>query len=115
MRHQPLDNAEIIRRMNDLVKGEKRYRDCKLSTTVVAKELGISRSTLSTIINKEMHTTFVDYVNGLRLKQARHMMKCNSKGHTLEHISLLSGFACPSTFYRQYKKVYGETPRKTGV
>jgi AraC-like DNA-binding protein len=54
--------------------------------------------------------SFIDYINGLRLNLALETLRDNSEGLSIEQISLLAGFSCPSTFYRQHKKVYGTTP-----
>ena len=110
MRYQPIDNAEVTAQVRELVEKRKMYRDNRLSLTQIAKEVGISRSTLSTILNKELGMSFLDYVNGLRLNFALDVIKNNSEELSIEQISLLAGFSCPSTFYRQHKKVYGTTP-----
>ena len=110
MRYQPIDNAEVTAQVRELVEKRKMYRDNRLSLTQIAKEVGISRSTLSTILNKELGMSFLDYVNGLRLNFALDVIKNNSEERSIEQISLLAGFSCPSTFYRQHKKVYGTTP-----
>lgn len=112
MRYQPIDNAEVIAQTRELVEKRNMFRDNKLSLTLIAKEIGISRSTLSTVINKELGMSFIDYVNGLRLQFALDAIKNNSEELSIEQISLLAGFTCPSTFYRHHKKVYGTTPLK---
>lgn len=111
MRYLPLDHELMIAKVKEIVEIEKGYRDSSITVGQIAKELGVSRSSLSTIITKEMGISFVEYVNKLRLKRARYLIKNNRKGYSLEHISLLSGYSCPSTFYRQHKKVYGTTPQ----
>ena len=110
MRYQPIDNEEVIAKVRDLVEKQKMFRNNSLSLTQIARKVGISRSTLSTIINREMNMSFIDYINGLRLKFALETLQDNSERLSIEQISLLAGFSCPSTFYRQHKKVYGTTP-----
>jgi AraC-like DNA-binding protein len=110
MRYQPIDNEEVIAKVRDLVEKRKMFRNNRLSLTQIAGEVGISRSTLSSIINREMNMSFIDYINGLRLKFALETLQDNSEELSVEQISLLAGFSCPSTFYRQHKKVYGNTP-----
>ena len=115
MRYQQYDKEALITCVRKLVEKKKLYRKCHLTSTLIAKELGISRSTLSTIINNEMNLTFSDYINRLRIEYAQQLIKKNINRLTLEEISFLAGFSCPSSFYRQYKKIYGTTPKESKV
>ncbi|MBR4275830.1 MAG: AraC family transcriptional regulator [Prevotella sp.] len=115
MRYQQYDKDSIITNVRELVEKKKMYRKCHLTSTFIAKELGISRSTLSIIINNEMKTTFTDYINRCRIEYAQRLMQKNKRKLTLEEISFLAGFSCPSSFYRQYKKIYGTTPKECTI
>ena len=86
------------------VEKEKRYRQPRLTSADVARDLGIARSTLSKIVNEEHHMSFNDYVNLCRLRYAQRLLSRRKDGQTTEEITLLAGFSCASTFYRTLKK-----------
>lgn len=113
MRYQRLDNDVIIAKVRELAEKKKVFRDCNLTSKTVADEIGISRSSLSSIVNSELGMTFTEYISRLRLEYAHEMMVDGEENKSLEQISLLSGFSCPSSFYRQHKKIYGTSPKES--
>lgn len=104
MRYAPIDKKETIKKLKKIVEKQKAYRRCNLTSSDIAEEMGISRAKLSTIINAEMGITFTEYVNHLRMKHAEQLIAKNTKGWTMEEITLMSGFSCPSSYYRNIKK-----------
>ncbi|MBR1839890.1 MAG: helix-turn-helix domain-containing protein [Prevotella sp.] len=110
MRYPQLDNNAVMAQVRELAEKKKVFRNRNLTSQGIADEIGISRSTLSTIINRELSMSFTEYISRLRLDYAHQLMQHNKDNLSLEQISFLSGFSCPSSFYRQHRKIYGTTP-----
>ena len=92
---------------------EKRYyQDNTLTLQKLAQHLGTNRQYLSNYINQEKHETFYDYINDFRLTEAKALLdgKGTENQHSLEDISVMSGFNSYATFLRSFKKKYGQTP-----
>ena len=97
----------------DNIMHEKRYyQDNTLTLQKLAQHLGTNRQYLSNYINQEKHKTFYDYINDFRLDEAKRLL--DGKGvenqHSLEDISVMSGFNSYATFLRSFKKKFGQTP-----
>lgn len=74
----------------------------------IAKNLYVSRSTISHIFRSRVGMTFCDYINSLKLTDAQWMLK--NKNHSITEISYLCGFSTTRTFNRVFLKRYGVTP-----
>ena len=79
-----------------------------LSLDEVASATGISRYYVSHLFKELMDTTFVGYVNDLRLNRAA-MLLMTSDSPIIE-IAALSGFNNLSNFNRAFKLHFGKTP-----
>lgn len=90
---------------------EKRFLDPAFSSESLAKELQISKSHLSRIFNKEMNVSFTDYINSLRVAEAkRYLQNPEFSNYTLVAIGLEAGFNSKTTFNTTFKKITGQTP-----
>lgn len=80
----------------------------------LANKIGTNRTYLSEFLNKEINTTFYDYVNNLRLEYAEHLLSLSDseKNLTLEEVMGKAGFNSLSTFRRAFQKRYGVSPSK---
>ena len=90
---------------------QKRYRDSDLTLDRIADELDLSNSYLSRIIKAELGVGFVDYVNTLRVEEAKlYLLKPEFSNYTLVSIGIEAGFNSKSAFYSSFKKITGQTP-----
>lgn len=90
---------------------ERIYLNPKLTLQDAASAVGTNRTYLSDYLNKTLHTTFYEYVNGFRVAMACELMKAPSNsGLSLSEIAEMSGFNSMSTFNRAFHKVTGMTP-----
>ena len=64
---------------------------------------------LSAYLNGELNTTFYDYVNGYRVREACRLIDSGTR-KTLAEISELSGFNSLSTFNRAFSRHAGMSP-----
>ncbi len=102
---------EHIAAMQKLVVDQKMYLDANLTLDKIADELKISKSHLSRIINSELGTGFPDYINSLRVQEAkRYLTNPDFANYTLVAIGLEAGFNSKTTFNSAFKKITGITP-----
>ena len=103
-------NNHIIK-LEEIVSNNKRYLDSNISLEQLSEELQLSKSHLSRIINTEIQMSFSDYVNSLRVSEAKKLL-LNSEfsNYTLVAIGLESGFNSKTTFNTVFKKYVGKTP-----
>lgn len=102
---------EHIEEFERHIKTEKNYLNSNLSLESVAEKLNINKSYLSRIINSELEKSFTDYVNELRVEEAKfYMTNPEFKNYTLISIGLEAGFNSKSAFNTAFKKFTGMTP-----
>ncbi|WP_282123895.1 helix-turn-helix domain-containing protein [Algibacter mikhailovii] len=89
----------------------KLYLDPLLSMEVLAADFGMSKSYLSKLINSYSDYNFSDFINALRVEQAKKFLSNSDfKDYTIVAIGLECGFNSKSTFYAAFKKFTSETP-----
>ncbi len=93
------------------IKTNKKFLQPKYTLQNLAKEVGLGASTLSAIINNNAKKSFIDYINEMRVEQAKRLL-LNPKyeGYTIASIGLESGFNSKSAFYDVFKKHTLHTP-----
>ncbi|MDU8885219.1 helix-turn-helix domain-containing protein [Yeosuana sp. MJ-SS3] len=97
--------------IQDYIIAEHRYLDPTFSLEKLSEELNISISQLSKIINTFGSFNFSDYINSLRIEQAKKLLEDRSfDRYTIIAIGLESGFNSKSTFYSAFKKFTSQTP-----
>lgn len=90
---------------------EKKFLDPSTTLETLATDLDLSKSHLSRIINAELKTTFSDYINLLRVNEAkRYLLEHEFSNYTLLAIGLEAGFNSKTTFNSAFKKFTGMTP-----
>lgn len=98
-------------KFENLLIDKKYFLDPELTLDKVADELNLSKSHLSRLINTELKTSFPDYINRLRIKEAQYYLKHpDFSNYTLLAIGLEAGFASKTTFNNTFKKITGMTP-----
>lgn len=101
---------DFIRIQNYLI-DEKLYLDPLLSMESVASDLGMSKSYFSKLINSYSNYNFSDFINSLRVVQAKKFLSDDEfSQYTIVAIGLECGFNSKSTFYSAFKKFTSETP-----
>lgn len=104
------DNLDKFR---NFVMIEKNYLNNNLSLDVVADHLKLNKSYLSRIINSDLGENFTDYVNRLRVEEAKkYLENPDFSNYTLHAIGLEVGFNSKSAFNAAFKKFTGETPNE---
>ncbi|AFL80454.1 DNA-binding domain-containing protein, AraC-type [Aequorivita sublithincola DSM 14238] len=102
---------ENISKIEEIVINKQRYLDSNFSSETLAEELQLSTSHLSRIFNNEMNVSFTDYINTLRVEEAKKYLRTPEfSGYTLVAIGLEAGFNSKTTFNTTFKKITGQTP-----
>ena len=102
--HQKLQNElinEILIFLNENI--EKPVNVAELCQT-----FAISRGTLQSLFNKHLKMGPKEYINNLKLKKSKQLIK--EGRHTISEVSYILGFSSIQHFSRMFKSKYGITP-----
>lgn len=106
----PADDP-MLKRLRQVMESERAYLDPGLSLGSLAKSINLSPQHVSRLINAGVGCSFTDYVNRLRVEEARRLLA--EPGGASRKIGLLAfdcGFNSPSVFYAAFRKFSGKTP-----
>ena len=114
--HSSLKPGEVNRiekMLEVMMKKEKLFLDPDLTLDKLAAKLGTTRHNLSQYLNENLYKSYFDYINDLRLEEAKARLgdKTNYR-FTIAAIALDSGFNSVSNFNEVFKKKFGITPSK---
>ncbi len=84
------------------------YLDPTLNINELARQLGTNRTYISNYLNRQLHTTFYEYVNQWRIRRAKELLERTEL--TLDQIASQSGFNSQSSFRRYFTAATGTTP-----
>jgi len=116
--HSPIKNnkkenkyEEHFITIDSFIRDHKKYLQPKYTLHNLSKDISIGTSTLSAIINNNANKSFVEYINEMRVNQAKKfLLNPKYEGYTIASIGLESGFNSKSAFYDVFKKHTGCTP-----
>ena len=113
--HRPFSNDleknKHIVAFEKLIQHDKKFLDSTLTLDKVAEELQLSVSYLSRMINSDLGLSFTDYLNTLRIEEAKaYLLNPDFSKYTITSIGLEAGFNSKSAFYEIFKKGTGQTP-----
>lgn len=98
----------LYRRIIQFITANKLYLHSDLQRDDILNELHISKNKFSEVFRKYGHTTFLRYVNQLRMEYALTLLR-DYPGYTIEAVALESGIN-PKNFYSAFSQKYGLTP-----
>ncbi|PCE66424.1 helix-turn-helix domain-containing protein [Sediminicola luteus] len=100
-----------FKRLENMMRIKKIYRDPCLSLGNTAERLGISACYLSSLVNSLLQKSFNDFVNEYRIEDVKENLGSDSFSHyTVVSVGLEAGFNSKSAFYAAFKKHTGITP-----
>ncbi|PRX56949.1 helix-turn-helix domain-containing protein [Flagellimonas meridianipacifica] len=115
-KNSPLQKEDIAKyadTINNFINTNEAYLDPNFSLSTLSDAVGIPKHHLSQIINSEMKTSFYTLINSKRVEHAMAKLKISDKmNYTLEGIGYESGFNSKSSFFHNFKKVTGKTPKQ---
>ena len=101
----------ICNRLNERMLKEKYFLNPQYNINQLADALQCSRHHLSQVLNDKMKLSYNDYINGLRLEEARKLLiQPQSNGYKISSVAFDAGFNSLSTFNDVFKKHTGKTP-----
>tara|TARA_B100000809_G_scaffold197519_1_gene197153 strand:- start:542 stop:1663 length:1122 start_codon:yes stop_codon:yes gene_type:complete len=86
------------------------YTSANLTVSDVAIEFGKSNNELAKLIKENTKMTFPQYLNYLRIEEAKRLLK-NKHYKTIAEIGYTVGFNSPSNFIRVFKNLEGTSPK----
>ena len=109
-RSAPSDKTEIhlIRRIVGFI--NEHYQD-QITLNSLSADFGYSANYFSKLFNEYLGTHLRDYLNSVRVYNARRMLE-NGTAATVTEAYMKCGFDSQSTFYRAYNRAYGKNPKK---
>lgn len=103
-------NGKLKREILNKFINEKVYLSNDLTISMLAKELNTNRTYVSKILNQEFGETFNQLVKRYRIEHSTKLMLEN-KNKLFVDIATESGYTCEQSFYRNFKKIMGMTPK----
>lgn len=104
-------NPNKFTEINKLILEKRLYLKPKLSLKTISKHTNLSEGYLSQIINSNTNKNFNEYINALRIENAKKLLINNEYSkYTITAIGLESGFNTKASFYNAFKKHTGNTP-----
>lgn len=85
--------------------------DADYSAKQLADDLGCNVKYLSMVFRKALKTTYPQYVNKIRIEKAMRLLK-TEKEMTMEEIGKMCGFKTRVSFYANFHKSIGITPKE---
>lgn len=105
------DYLEKIERLVSAYTENKPFLDPEFSLTTISSETNIPLHHLSFYFNTILEISFSDWRNKLRIDFAVSLLKGGfARDHSLNAVSLESGFSSQATFIRAFKNHTGQTP-----
>ncbi|MBR6196281.1 MAG: AraC family transcriptional regulator [Bacteroidaceae bacterium] len=102
--------SELRQRIERVMKDDKLFLTPNLKLVDLVKKLGTNRSYIYNAINREMGTSFSEYVNSLRVEYACEVLQ-HDPSIPIQKLSVQSGFSSDVSFYRNFKLFKGGSPK----
>lgn len=99
----------IKNRILDILVKEGKALQKGYTASDLAREIGTNNRYLSGVFNEDLDTSFSDFVNNIRIIEAKKKLK-REKGKTVAEIGEECGFSNRQSFYANFYKVTGITP-----
>lgn len=95
------------------IQNEKPYRNNELKMKDLAAQLNTSSHHLSQVVNEKFGKSFNQYINELRVKEAKQLLASTTHEKTyIIQIAYQVGFNNKTTFNAAFKKIVGCSPRQ---
>ncbi|MCP4148777.1 MAG: helix-turn-helix transcriptional regulator [bacterium] len=105
------ESAKQLKKILEVMENEKPYTDPTLTMQSLAEKIGISKESLSQVINKELRLNFNAFVNRYRVEAAKKKLRDPAENQfILLKIAFDVGFNSKTSFNTVFKKVTGMSP-----
>jgi class 3 adenylate cyclase len=106
MADDPFTENDFLQKITEVI--EENLPDEQFGVSELAREMGMSRSSLLRKVKKETQLSVSQFIRDLRLKRAMDMLKDTSE--TVSEISYQVGFKSSSYFIKCFREHYGYPP-----
>jgi AraC-type DNA-binding domain-containing proteins len=104
-----IDVDGLLLRLSTLMERDRLYTDEDLTIAQLGERLVVSRNQLSELINGRIGMNFRNYINSLRIEDAKRMLEADP-GASILDIALSCGFNSKSTFNAAFSRHTGTNP-----
>lgn len=103
---------DFVHRLDDLMKSSQAFRRKGVTVYEIAKDLDVSPTVLSNVLNSHYNQRFNDYINHYRIKYVLAKLHSDEEWRRLsiEGLAEEAGFSSRTPFYAAFKKFTGLTP-----
>ncbi len=107
----PEASRSLLQNLTSLMVQEKYFQDPEISLEKLATALNSGKHHVSQVINEHLGASFFEYVNQLRVEEAKRLLGETSRSdlHVIE-VAYAVGFNNKVSFYSAFKKSTGMTP-----
>lgn len=92
---------------------EKKYRDPNYSAQRLSDELGINPRQLSAVVGMRFQQNYSKLVNDMRVHEAMYMLQdSHFEDMKMEDVAVTVGFSTRQSFYTEFNRLSGMTPRE---
>lgn len=102
------ETHQLFRQVSDEILTKKLFKDPELTLPKLASLTSIHTHKLSHLINQQSGKGFPEYINSLRLTEAKHLLRTSDM--KVAAVAFECGFNSLSSFYTHFKKSDGMTP-----
>lgn len=107
---QGVNVAEVVERLQTLMREDKVYTDSELRMDDLANQLSIAPYHLSEILNNVLDINYATYINRHRVEEVKRLLVEKPELNVLT-VALNAGFDTKSNFNRVFKDMVGSSPR----
>ncbi|MEO8150380.1 MAG: AraC family transcriptional regulator [Bacteroidia bacterium] len=102
---------ELALSLKQLMKKEQLYRENELKLETLSNKLGVSKHHVSQVINQIYGVNFFEYINLLRIEEAKQLLAANDKkSMNIIEVAYTVGYNTKNTFNTAFRRIVGVTP-----
>lgn len=102
---------ELAESLHQLMQKEKLYRESELKLETLSATLGIPKHYVSQIINQHYGVNFFEYINLLRIEEAKQLLTAPDKQSlNIIEVAYAVGYNTKNTFNNAFRRIVGITP-----
>lgn len=104
-------DRELFERSDQVMNGQRPWIDPEFDIGALARLLGTYPNAVSRALNRVGNTTFYDYTNAYRVREARRLLTDpEERNLKIEALGRLAGFRARSTFFKLFRQHTGQSP-----
>ena len=104
---------DVARKIIQKLMVEGNYRDPQYSAKRLADDIGINMRQASAVISLRFQQNYSQLVGNMRVHEAKYMLQEREfRDMTMEDIAINVGFSTRQSFYADFNRISGMTPRE---